>query len=126
MPVHQKWSFGRAGGEEPPTVETDDRRVSRSALVIRDSGPGPIVFRGQRGEQARVGLVSDDGSTEWLAEGKAGNLTATARRITFDLQEENVLVVEVEFTDRGSVVERQQTAQPRLTVVPDPVDADQS
>ncbi len=120
--VDQKWSFGRVGGDEAPTVETDDRRVSRGALVIRDSGPGPVVFRGQRGEQARVGLVSDDGSTEWLAEGKASNLTTTARRVTFDLQDENVLSLEVEFADRGSVVERQQAAQPHLTLVPDPDD----
>jgi hypothetical protein len=121
--VDQKWSFGRFGGEETPTVETDDRRVSRGALVIRDSGPGPVVFRGQRGEQARVGLVSDDGSTEWLEEGKAGNLTATARRVTFDLDDENVLTLEVDFADRGSVVERQQqAAQPHLSVVPEATD----
>jgi hypothetical protein len=118
--VDQKWTFGRRGGEETPTVETDDRRVSRGALVIRDSGPGPVVFRGQRGEQATVGLVHDDGSTQWLEEGTAGNLTATARRVTFDLDDENVLTLEVEFADRGTVVERQQQAErPHLSVVPD-------
>ncbi len=118
--VDQKWTFGRHGGDETPTVETDDRRVSRGALVIRDSGPGPVVFRGQRGDQARVGLVSDDGTTEWLEEGTAGNLTATARRVTFDLDEENVLTLEVEFADRGTVVERQQQAErSHLSVVPD-------
>ncbi|MGH3457418.1 hypothetical protein [Aeromicrobium sp.] len=101
-----KWSFGRPGTEEPPTVSTDDRRISRGALVIRDSGPGPVVYRGQRGEVARVGLIAEDGSTTWLSEAKAGLLTDDARRIEFHLGEEHVITVEVDFADRGSVKER--------------------
>lgn len=101
-----KWSFGRPGTEEPPTVSTDDKRISRGALVIRDSGPGPVVYRGQRGEIARVGLISEDGSTTWLSEAKAGILTDDARRVEFHLGDEHIITVEVDFADRGSVKER--------------------
>ncbi len=40
--VDQKWSFGRVGGDEAPTVETDDRRVSRGALDIEGLGEKSI------------------------------------------------------------------------------------
>lgn len=102
-----KWTFGRPGTEEPPTVATDDNRISRNALVIRDSGPGPVVFRGQRGEAARIGLVSTDGETEWLSEAKAGHLTEKSRRVEFHLADEHVITVEVDFADRGTVKQRQ-------------------
>ena len=118
----EKWTFGRRGGEEDPTVPTTDRRVSRGALVVRDSGPGPVVFRGQRGDQAAVGLVSSEGTTQWLAEGTAGNLTADAHRVEMYLGEEHVITLEIEFADRGSVVERQQQRS-HLSVVPEPSDA---
>ena len=106
-----KWSFGRPGTEEPPTIATDDTRISRNALVIRDSGPGPVVFRGQRGDAARVGLISADGSTEWLSESKAGHLTDDARKVEFHLGDEHVITVEVEFADRGTVKERREQAE---------------
>jgi hypothetical protein len=106
-----KWSFGRPGTEEPPTVATDDNRISRNALVIRDSGPGPVVFRGQRGDAARVGLISADGTTSWLSEAKAGHLTDDARRVEFHLGDEHVISVVVEFADRGSVKERRWQAE---------------
>ena len=102
-----KWTFGRPGSDEPPTVPTDDSRISRNALVIRDSGPGPVVFRGQRGDAARVGLISSDGSTEWLSESKAGHMTDEARRVEFHLGEEHIITVEVDFADRGSIKQRQ-------------------
>ena len=102
-----KWTFGRPGGDEQPTVKTDDSRISRNALVIRDSGPGPVVFRGQRGDAARVGLISTDGSTEWLSEAKAGHMTDEARRVEFHLGDEHIITVEVDFADRGSVKQRQ-------------------
>jgi hypothetical protein len=102
-----KWTFGRPGADEPPTVPTDDSRISRNALVIRDSGPGPVVFRGQRGDAARVGLISNDGTTEWLSEAKAGHMTDEARRVEFHLGEEHIITVEVDFADRGSVKQRQ-------------------
>lgn len=119
----QKWVFGRPGGDDEPTVESSDRRISRGALVVRDSGPGPVVFRGQRGEQARVGLQSTDGATEWLDEGTAGHLTATARRVTFHLDDEHVVTLDVDFADRGSVVERQQ-GRSHLAAVPDDLPVD--
>lgn len=102
-----KWSFGRPGTEEPPTVPIDDSRISRNALVIRDSGPGPVVFRGQRGDVARIGLISADGSTEWLSEAKAGHMTDEARRVEFHLGDEHIITVEVDFADRGTVKQRQ-------------------
>lgn len=107
-----KWSFGRPGTEEPPTVSTDDTRISRGALVIRDSGPGPVVYRGQRGDVARVGLISSDGSTQWLGEGKAGHLTDEASRVEFHLGDEHVITLEVEFAERGSVKERRHDPEP--------------
>ena len=106
-----KWSFGRPGTEEPPTIPTDDTRISRNALVIRDSGPGPVVFRGQRGDGARVGLISADGTTQWLSESKAGHLTDEARKVEFHLGDEHVITIEVEFADRGTVKERRQQAE---------------
>ncbi len=122
-----KWSFGRPGADEPPTVHTDDSRISRNALVIRDSGPGPVVFRGQRGDNARIGLISSDGSTEWLSEAKAGHMTDSARRVEFHLGEEHIITVEVDFADRGSVKQRQrqqaldeaEAARARATSDPD-------
>ncbi len=122
-----KWSFGRPGADEPPTVPTDDSRISRNALVIRDSGPGPVVFRGQRGDNARIGLISSDGSTEWLSEAKAGHMTDQARRVEFHLGEEHIITVEVDFADRGSVKQRQrqqaldeaEAARARATSDPD-------
>jgi hypothetical protein len=103
-----KWTFGRTGGAEEPTVGIDNPAVSRTALVIRDSGPGPVVFCGQKANGAKVALVSVIGSTTWLDEGTAGNLSAEENRIEFSIGDEVLLTVDVEFDDRGSVVERQQ------------------
>ena len=49
-----KWTFGRSGGAEENTVAIDNPAVSRTALVIRDRGPGPVVFRGQKDNGAKV------------------------------------------------------------------------
>jgi hypothetical protein len=104
-----KWTFGRAsGGADAPTVGVDHPLVSRTALVIRDSGPGPVVFRGQRDNGAKVALVSLIGSVTWLDEGTAGNLTVEENRVQLWLDDEVLVTVDVEFDDRGSVVERQQ------------------
>jgi hypothetical protein len=104
----EKWTFGRTGGAEEPTVGVDHPLVSRTALVIRDSGPGPVVFRGQRDNGAKVALVSLIGSVTWLDEGTAGNLTAEENRVELSLDDQVLVTVDVEFDDRGSVVERQQ------------------
>lgn len=103
-----KWTFGRTGGADEPTVGVDHPLVSRTALVIRDSGPGPVVFRGQRDNGAKVSLVSVIGSVTWLDEGTAGNLTAEENRVELSLDGEVLVTVDVEFDQRGSVVERQQ------------------
>ena len=103
-----KWTFGRTGGADEPTVGVDHPLVSRTALVIRDSGPGPVVFRGQRDNGAKVALVSVIGSVTWLDEGTAGNLTAEENRVELSLDDEVLVTVDVEFDQRGSVVERQQ------------------
>lgn len=103
-----KWTLGRAGGGEDLTVEIDNPLVSRTALVIRDAGPGPVVFRGQRDNGAKVALVSLIGSTTWLDEGTAGNLSAEENRVELSLNDEVLVTVDVEFDQRGSVIERQQ------------------
>jgi hypothetical protein len=102
-----KWTFGRSGGADEPTVGIDHPLISRTALVIRDSGPGPVVFRGQRDNGARVALVSLIGSVTWLDEGTAGNLTAEENRVELSLDDEVLVTIDVEFDQRGTVVERQ-------------------
>lgn len=105
----QKWTFGRGEvGTDPFTVGIDDSNVSRTALVIRDSGPGPVVFRGQRDNGAEVGLVQSTGSTIWLTEGTAHNLTEDAHRVEFYSGGTRLLTVKVTFDERLTVVERQQ------------------
>lgn len=104
-----KWTFGRTGGAEEPTVGVDNPLVSRTALVIRDAGPGPVVFRGQRDNGAKVALVSVIGSVTWLDEGTAGNLSAEENRVELSLDDEVLITVDVEFDQRGTVVERQQS-----------------
>lgn len=103
-----KWTFGRSGGAEDLTVAVDNPAVSRTALVIRDSGPGPVVFRGQIDNGAKVALVSVIGSITWLDEGTAGNLTAEENRVELSINDEVLVTIDVEFEDRGTVVERQQ------------------
>ena len=119
-----KWVFGRPGGDETPDVAIDDRRISRTSLVIRDSGPGPVVFRGQRGS-ATVRLISTDGTAVELAEGTAGHFTAAARRVELALEGERVVAIEVDFAERGSVVERQSQGEVNpLVDVPSDVPTD--
>ncbi|KAA1380442.1 hypothetical protein [Aeromicrobium fastidiosum] len=109
LSADDKWTFGRTGGAEAPTVGVDNPLVSRTALVIRDSGPGPVVFRGQRDNGATVALVSLIGSVTWLDEGTAGNLTAEENRVELTIDGEVLITVDVDFDQRGTVVERQQT-----------------
>lgn len=103
-----KWTFGRTGGAEEPTVGIDHPLISRSAVVIRDAGPGPVVFRGQRDNGVKVAVISLIGSTTWLDEGTAHNLSAEENRVQVSLDDEVLVTADVDFDDRGSVVERQQ------------------
>lgn len=105
-----KWSFGRVGAEEPPTVVTDDPRISRNALTVRDSGPGPVVFRGQRGDAVRITIVSVDGSERPIPEGTAYLLGEDARRIEVVADGELMMTVQVLFDLRPTVKERQELA----------------
>ena len=105
-----KWSFGRVGADDPPTVVTDDPRISRNALTIRDSGPGPVVFRGQRGDAVSIKVVSVDGSERPIPEGTAYLLDEDARRIELAVDGELMLTVRVFFDLRPSVKERQEIA----------------
>ena len=106
-----KWSYGRSGGDEVPTVVTDNPRISRNSLTIRDSGPGPVGFRGQRGEGISVALLGVDGSITEIPEGTAVNLTADANRIAVAIDGRRELVVEVDFDPRLSIKERQDQTQ---------------
>lgn len=106
-----KWSVGRSNPAAPPSVAIDDARVSRSALVVRDSGPGPVVFRGQSGEGARVTIVGADGPVRDVPEGTAANLTPDAHGVELWIGADRLLQVEVEFAERGSVRERQDATQ---------------
>jgi len=105
-----KWSFGRVGAEEPPTVVTDDPRISRNALTIRDSGPGPVVFRGQRGDAVSITVVSADGSERPIPEGTAYLLDEDARRIELAVDGALTLTVQALFDLRPTVKERQELA----------------
>ena len=105
-----KWTFGRLGAEEPPTVVTEDPRISRNALTIRDSGPGPVVFRGQRGDAVNIRVVSVDGSERPIPEGTAYLLDEHARRIELVVDGAVMLTVQVLFDLRPTVKERQELA----------------
>jgi len=105
-----KWSFGRVGAEEPPTVVTDDPRISRNALTIRDSGPGPVIFRGQRGDAVSIAVISVDGSERPIPEGTAYLLGEDARRIELTVDGVLTLTVQVLFDLRPTVKERQELA----------------
>ncbi|MGZ5366335.1 MAG: hypothetical protein ACXWDB_01245 [Aeromicrobium sp.] len=104
----QKWTFGRGeSSEDRFSVRVDDKTISRSAVVIRDSGPGPVVFRGQRDNGAEVGIVQSDGSTISIEEGTAQNLSVDAHRVEFYTGGNLVITVTVTFDERPSVLERQ-------------------
>lgn len=105
-----KWSFGRVGADEAPTVVTDDRRISRNALTIRDSGPGPVVFRGQRGDAVDINVINVDGSARPIPEGTAYLLDEQSRRIEVSVDGQRTLTVQVLFDLRPTVKERQELA----------------
>ncbi len=97
-----RFSFGRHGC----TVELDLPGLSREALVIRDTAPGPVVFRGQRDNGAFVALVTLLGQRRWLAEGTAANLTADANRVELHLAGEVVFTADISFGIRPRAFER--------------------
>jgi hypothetical protein len=112
----EKWTFGRPGGDEQPSLTSENPRISRTALTIRDSGPGPVAFRGQRGEGVSVALLGSDGTVAEIPEGTAVNLTESAYRIAVAIDGRRELVVEVDFEPRSSVKERQGQADAAATL----------
>ena len=103
----QKWTFGRGDAAgDPFHLTTPEPNVSRTAVVIRDSGPGPVVFRGQRENGSQVAVVQASGSTAWLAEGTAHNLTPDAHLVEFYNGEELFLTIDVAFDRRPTAHER--------------------
>ena len=66
------------------------------------------MFRGQIDNGAKVALISVIGSTTWLDEGTAGNLSAEENRVEFSMGDEVLITVDVTFDNRGTVIERQQ------------------
>ena len=105
-----KWSFGRVGADEVPTVVTDDPRISRNALTIRDSGPGPVVFRGQRGDAVDITVMNVDGTERPIPEGTAYLLDEDARRIELSVDGQRAMTIQVLFDLRPTVKERQELA----------------
>lgn len=106
----ERWVFGRGTADVTPQVVATDPRISRLALVVRDSGPGPVLFRGQRGDAVTVRMLPDRGDPIDIPEGMAGNLTSTAHRAEMLIGEEFVIRIDVAFDARGSVAERQAAA----------------
>lgn len=111
----QKWTFGRGEAE---SVTVDDGRISRAALTIRDSAPGPVVFRGQRGA-ARVLIAGPEGPVRELAEGTATNLTPDAHQVELWLEGQLILRADVEFEERRSLRERQDGDEDATAEQPD-------
>ncbi|MEG9224547.1 hypothetical protein [Aeromicrobium sp. Sec7.5] len=102
MRGRDRFSFGRHGC----TVELDRPGLSREALIVRDTAPGPVVFRGQRDNGAFVALVTLLGQRRWLAEGTAANLTAEANRVELHLGGEVVFTADVSFGIRPRTFDR--------------------
>lgn len=109
----EKWEFGRESDPQASrSVTVDEPALSRTALVVRDSGPGPVVFRGQRDNGMQVDVLSDEGQATPLEEGLAHHLTAEARTVVVGLSREEPLIrVTIDFQSRGSVAERREPAE---------------
>jgi len=101
-----RWSIGRGGsGDEQPTVIVDHPMVSRIAMVVRETSAGPVVFRGQRENGARVTIAGPDGSEQWLDEGTAGYLVPGTSRVELVVRDVVIAALEVEVTPRSTAGE---------------------
>lgn len=92
----QRWSVGRGGGADSPTLVVDHPMVSRLAMVVRDTDAGPVVFRGQRENGARVTVLGPDGTLQWLDEGMAGHLADGMHHVELVVREEVIVRAEVQ------------------------------
>ncbi|MFT4187017.1 MAG: hypothetical protein QM621_00380 [Aeromicrobium sp.] len=96
VPEEARFLFGR----EQATVTADLPGLSRQALSIRDAGFGPVLFRGQRDNGARVAVVSNDGWREWIEPQSAMNLLPQASRVEFYLADQLVFSADVRHDER--------------------------
>jgi len=106
-----RWSIGRAAGDGDgaTTVVVDNPMVSRTAMVVRETAAGPVVFRGQRENGARVTIAGPDGSEQWLDEGTAGHLVEGTSHVQLVVRDVVVVSLQVEVEPRVS-------ADPRVDV----------
>ncbi len=101
----ERWTIGRGGADEEPTVVVDHPMVSRLAMVVRDTAAGPVVFRGQRENGARVTIAGPDGSEQWLDEGTAGNLQPGTSTVELVVRDVVVVALEVEVAPPATAEE---------------------
>lgn len=101
-----RWSIGRAAdAEDGPTVVVDNPMVSRAAMVVRETAAGPVVFRGQRENGARVTITGPDGSEQWLDEGTAGHLAVGTSQVELVVRDVVIASLEVEVAPRAATDE---------------------
>lgn len=101
-----RWSIGRGGSvDEQPTVVVNHPMVSRIAMVVRDTSVGPVVFRGQRENGARVTIHGPDGSEQWLDEGTAGNLADGVSRVELVVRDVVIASLDVDVEPRSTADE---------------------
>ena len=102
----ERWSIGRGGSvDEQPTVVVDHPMVSRVAMVVRDTSAGPVVFRGQRENGARVTIHGPDGSEQWLDEGTAGSLVDGVSRVELVVREVVIAALDINVEPQSTVDE---------------------
>lgn len=92
----ERWSVGRGGGDEMPSLVVDESMVSRMAVVVRDSDVGPVVFRGQRENGARVTIDGPDGDQQWLDENDAGTLAVGLNRVELVVRDVVIVALEID------------------------------
>ena len=96
-----RWSIGR-GADDAPTVVVDNPMVSRTAMVVRETAAGPVVFRGQRENGARVTITGPDGSEQWLDEGTAGNLAVGTSHVELVVRDVVIASLEVDVAPHAA------------------------
>lgn len=97
------WSFGRGADT---TVRHDHPALSRVAISIRDTGPGPVLFNGQRDNGVRVALISLLGSVRWVAPSTAANLSDEENRVELHLGDDHLLTADITFDSASRAVVR--------------------
>jgi len=104
LDARTRWSIGR-GADDAPTVVVDNPMVSRTAMVVRETAAGPVVFRGQRENGARVTITGPDGAEQWLDEGTAGHLAVGTSRVELVVRDVVIASLEVDVAPRAATDE---------------------